>query len=330
MSVVGRCVRPETRCGLLKSSASNSSDTVLRSKGAVPQTPDWDEVIDSASNILATESKDLWVVAWMIEALTRRHGFAGLRDGIRLARELAETHWETLEPRPDEEDGIDRTVRMLANLNGSVLVDPINEIPISAADGELNALTSGTYREMAQPDRERMAAATPVEFFQSLVEDLGAAQQEFRKLCEVLEDKCGKDEAGYSLAPPSSEIREVLEECHSRVISLYGKRLPTEATADEPGDTDRANLPAAIEASSLPIGSQHVRTREEAFRLLERVAEFFRRTEPHSPISDKLEQAVRWGRMPWRELMAELVPDETLRQEMFRRVGIDPNDDSRD
>jgi type VI secretion system protein ImpA len=60
-----------------------------------------------------------------------------------------------------------------------------------------------------------------------------------------------------------------------------------------------------------------------------KVAEFFRRTEPHSPVSYALEQAVRWGRMPLPDLIKDLVSDDTVRREFFRRTGIKPdsNDD---
>jgi type VI secretion system protein ImpA len=291
----------------------------------VPDPPDWEGVTRQACSALAEESKDLWIVAWLIEALTRTHGFAGLRDGFRLARELIEMHWEMLEPRPDSEDGIERTVQMLANLNGSVLVEPINAIPLTLTEDQEQVLTSGTFREIQQSDRQQLAAVTPVEFFQPLVEDIEAASQEFAQLCETLEERCGTDESGYSLAPPSSEIRAALEECRGRALSLYGERLPN-AVPEQTHLQQPADLPTATGASPLPTGGQHVSTREEAFRVLESVAEFFRHTEPHSPIADKLEQTVRWGRMPWKALMNELVPDETLRKEIFRRVGIRDGD----
>ena len=52
------------------------------------------------------------------------------------------------------------------------------------------------------------------------------------------------------------------------------------------------------------------------------LAEYFKQTEPHSPVSYALEQAVRWGRMSLPELLAELMPEEALRQQVFKRVGI--------
>jgi type VI secretion system protein ImpA len=56
--------------------------------------------------------------------------------------------------------------------------------------------------------------------------------------------------------------------------------------------------------------------------MLEAIANFFRQTEPHSPISYTLEQTVRWGRMPLPELLSELIPDEKARDHCFRIFGI--------
>ena len=66
------------------------------------------------------------------------------------------------------------------------------------------------------------------------------------------------------------------------------------------------------------IGSQaasrrpgQVASREDALRALGEIANFFRRTEPHSPLSYTLDEAVRRGRMTWPELLAEVVADTT-------------------
>jgi type VI secretion system protein ImpA len=65
-----------------------------------------------------------------------------------------------------------------------------------------------------------------------------------------------------------------------------------------------------------------VETRQEAFQTLLGVADYFRRTEPHSPVSYALEQVVRWGRMPLPDLLAELVSDRSTREDIFKRTGI--------
>jgi type VI secretion system protein ImpA len=73
-----------------------------------------------------------------------------------------------------------------------------------------------------------------------------------------------------------------------------------------------------------PTRSGEIRDREDAFQTLLKVADFFRRTEPHTPVSYALEQAVRWGRMALPELLAELIPDEQPRVTLFKQVGIRP------
>jgi type VI secretion system protein ImpA len=52
------------------------------------------------------------------------------------------------------------------------------------------------------------------------------------------------------------------------------------------------------------------------------LAEFFRRSEPHSPVSHHVEEAVRWGRMGLPELLGELIADDKTRQMVLQRVGI--------
>src|SRR5262249_54765917 len=65
---------------------------------------DWSAVINQASETLSTKSKDLQVAAWLTEAVMKRHGFPGLRDGLRLMRELQERFWDHLYPEVDDGD----------------------------------------------------------------------------------------------------------------------------------------------------------------------------------------------------------------------------------
>ena len=54
------------------------------------------------------------------------------------------------------------------------------------------------------------------------------------------------------------------------------------------------------------------------------IANFFRRTEPHSPLSYTLDEAVRRGRMTWPELLAEVVADMDARNSILTTLGIRP------
>jgi type VI secretion system protein ImpA len=75
-------------------------------------------------------------------------------------------------------------------------------------------------------------------------------------------------------------------------------------------------------------GGGPLQNREAALRELDRIAEFFRRTEPHSPLAYTLEEAVRRGRMTLAELLTEVLPDADVRNQMLWRLGIKPEEQS--
>jgi len=311
--------------------------------------PDWDPVLKLAPEIIAAQSKDLEVAAWLTEALVREHGFAGLRDGFRLMRELSEIFWDQIYPLPDE-DGVLTRVAPLAGLNGveadGVLIKPIANLPVTLP-GTHRAFTLADYKRagdlsrVSDPDKraqridqgtatlemfQQALAETPAEFYRTLVEDLDECRAEFEKLTAVMEEKCGRGSDGYSLAPPSSGIRSALENAHDEILNLARTHL----SSMDADSTASASLVAA-DGNSLAVSNQaagavasRVQTREDAFRLLLQVADFFKRTEPHSPVAYALEQAVRWGKMPLPDLWAELVPDDAARSQLFKLVGLRP------
>jgi type VI secretion system protein ImpA len=305
--------------------------------------PDWRPVLQHAVQALAATSKDLEITAYLIEALVRLHGFAGLRDGFRLARELAERYWEDLYPLPDE-DGLDTRVAPLTGLNGDdaegTLITPIARVPLTAGSSVgpfaafhyQQALTLGQVADeaarQARIDQgavplatfEQAVAETPAPFFTDLVDDLTQCQDEFAKLGVLLEEKCG------AKAPPSTQIRSALAACLDTVTNMARDKLAGQAAlAEAPAEEEQAAAPAAeANGAAGPAVAGVIRTREDAFATLLKVAEFFRRTEPHTPISYALEQAVRWGRMSLPELLTELIPDEGVRSGFFKQVGIKP------
>lgn len=304
--------------------------------------PDWKRVYDLSVDALSQHSKDLWIAAWLIESLARLQGFAGLRDGFRLARELAEKFWDGIHPHPDEE-GYSTTVAQLTGLNGDdsegALIAPIDQIPITVP-GALRALTSADYKQavkLNELDSEKRAqrvesGAISLEMFEksvregspeyyaNLLEDLQQAIDEFFLLGEALDSRCGKSPDGGPAAPPTSAIRGALTDVRETVQNLTKDILGVAASEEDQTAGQEASNTATSDATSK--SSKQGMTREDAFRQLQGVAEFFRRTEPHSPISYALEQAVRWGRMSLPQLLNELINDSAARDDLFKRVGL--------
>ncbi|NOX55948.1 MAG: type VI secretion system protein TssA, partial [Planctomycetes bacterium] len=193
----------------------------------------WQKVFHQCETVIAESSKDLHVAAWLIEAAVRLHGFAGLRDGLRLVRELCERYWEGIYPRPDE-DGVLTTVAPLTGLNGEdtdgPLVLAIRRIPITQGRSygpfslwhhqqayELDSKPELREQRLAdgwisQEMFQAAASETPREHFQTVLEDIDVCLHELSELDTTLQEKCGQDESGFPLAPATSRIRNALED----------------------------------------------------------------------------------------------------------------------
>lgn len=309
---------------------------------------DWRAVSGPATKALKETTKDLEVAAYLIEALCRTHGFAGLRDGFKLARGLVEQYWDDLYPTPDEE-GVATKVAPLTGLNGDdaegTLIAPINRIPITDSSSH-GGLTYANYVQAVATDRvldpdqkekriaggamhgaviQKAVSETPASFYIAVVEDLTAALDELAGMATTLEDKAG------SAAPPTHAIRGALENVLDAIKDVARAKLPIApppgaAVSEDDGEAGggaagggNGTADAAEERGErLPI----LRSRDDALAAIGQLADYFRRTEPQSLIPYALEQAVRWGRMPLPELLAELIPDDNPREALFKQVGI--------
>lgn len=302
---------------------------------------EWRSILDLSPDVIATRSKDLEIAAWLTEALLRAHGFSGLRDGFRLMQGLVENFWDGLYPEEDE-DGIETKVAPLTGLNGDggdgTLIQPIRKVLITQGGSELPFAfwqyeQAGELAKVADEEKRqarieagavtmdqvtRAVAESPAAFYSTFVADLDAAMEEFAKLNALLDEKCGAE------SPPSSNIRNLLQGIRDEIGFLAKDKLLADAPAsDDTANSGEAAAPAAA-ASAAPAVVGAIASREDAFNTLLKVAEFFRKTEPHSTISYTLEEMVRRARMPLSDLLVELIPDEEARRGFLMRAGIAP------
>ncbi len=301
---------------------------------------DWNEILNKTPQLLQKESKDLEVVAWYIEALTRFYGFKGFTLGFSVARQLIEKYKENLHPRPDE-DGISTQISPLSGLNGlesdGALIPAIKSIAMTENMGE-GALSCWQCEQVFEVERisdtqkrearirqgartrkqlDQVMAETSTEFLHTLQEDIDNAIKEFELYQAVIDEYTIED------PQPTGKIRKSLDNCREVLTYIAGDRLKKpeiETTENEEQPLEEQTIkPQAVTQNTL---STQLENREQALETLRNVADFFRRTEPHSPISYTIEQAVRWSRMPLTELIAELIPDPESRKKYQHLSGI--------
>ncbi|KMO40351.1 hypothetical protein VQ03_14210 [Methylobacterium tarhaniae] len=276
---------------------------------------------DLGREVLA-RSKDLEVAAWLVEALVRLEGFSGLATGFALIDGLVDRYWPDL--HSVDEDDAEGRLSPLAGLNGvgaeGVLIQPIRMVPLVPGHPYgTHALwhAGGGGRGAGQSDFMEARAATPSDALRAHAETARAAHAAFLRMSATLDAFCGTD------APPLANIRAVLEE----VLDVYRGLLGT--AWGQHGPVAQAPPPDAAAAAPLPApapactGPRVIASRDQAFDELLAIAAYFRRTEPHSPISYALETVVRRGRMTLLDLLGELIPDAEHRGQFLRQAGIE-------
>jgi type VI secretion system protein ImpA len=335
--------------------AARAKEREIDAGAEVGELAEWRTILDLAPKLLATQTKDLEVAAWFVEALLRRHGFAGLRDGFRLLRGLVDKYWDGLYPLPDE-DGVAAKVAPLAALNGEgadgTLIQPIRKIWLT--DGKEPGPFAAWHYEQAQKlstvtdekakawhgkagtatmeQIEASRRATKPKFFVDLVDDLRICQEEFAGLTAALDKACGQD------SPPTSTIRNTLESVMTIATTLGQDALAAaKAAADAAsaadgapaGDGDGKAAPGKPQAAAPGLMLGPVRNREDAFAALLQLGEFFRRTEPHSIVPYAVEELVRRGRMTLPDLLGELIKDAAQRKTFYTVAGMKPPDEQK-
>lgn len=304
----------------------------------------WRELAEQIPALLADRSKDLELVAWYIEALCREHGFDGLAQGFDLARSMLVHYWEQLHPLPDEE-GMATRMAPLVGLNGGdaegTLIQPILEAPVLAhpESGWIAVWQLEQTAEMTRLDdqkaQQRIAAGvpseemvtravreTPLSDLQALSSAIDRAVTAFTALSEAM------DNAMDGEPQPTSHIRSALERCRSIFTYYAGERIERAqaVTASDAGSPD-VEVPdgEAGQGTTKPVQDPvrvAIDSRARALEQLRELAAFFRQTEPHSPVSYAIDQAVRWSELPLPELMQELIEDKSVRDGFARMTGV--------
>lgn len=292
---------------------------------------DWRRVIELATDAIAKRSKDIQVAAWMVEALVRLHGFAGLRDGCRLVRGLSERFWDSLYPEIEDGD--------LEPRSGPVewmnqrLPEAVRFVPLARSSrgeqygwwhwqesrtvenlGRTNpearstALAEG---KISGEDFDKAVATLPRAHYEKLFVDIGEAGNEVQALIGEIDTRFGRN------APSLVALKQATEDCRGLIESIVKRKRELEPDAVS-SDTEAG--PGVPEASG--HRGQALRDRAAALQQLAEVAAFFRRTEPHSPVSYLVQRAVQWGHMPLESWLRDVIKDEAVLANLRDTLGL--------
>jgi type VI secretion system protein ImpA len=278
---------------------------------------DWPLTIKLTTEALSKKSKDLQLAAWLTEAMLRKDGIGGLKDGIELLHGLLEGFWDQLYPEIEDGDAEFRAAPL--QWIGDALEHGVKSSPLTRT-----GLNFYQYRESRLMAYEKEAAeddtkltvrteaiaegkttpeafddsfnSTPKAWYVQLETSYNATLDKTGALGELCDSRFG------DVAPSFGKLRSVLEACKQTVHILLQKKRETEP---DPVDTSAAAEPAAADGSG--PGAAVARAgayraaeptdREDAVSWLVAAARFIRRNEPQSPAPYLMLRGLRWGEL---------------------------------
>lgn len=300
---------------------------------------DWAKVM-ACAEALRAEGRDLRLLVIVARALLNQQGPEGLGQGLTLIAKTIEMHWDMLHPElrpvPGARDAAMRRINallQLENADNGVLGDLRRRTafsvrglgPVRGLDLEHGSIDARTAQNEAAPgmsDRERAALVAGHE---QLVGRVNAA-------CAAL-----ADQAPGELAALTAGLRDAAEALGAIETAMAARTgdptlLPTlrrtlermratlertaqpapvadaaapDAPTDPLPDTGPAPVRAASGGAAVP---DRLSNRNEVVACLDRIIEFYDRTEPASPVPFLARRMRRMVPMDFLELMEDLAP----------------------
>jgi type VI secretion system protein ImpA len=270
---------------------------------------DWKFVGRECAQLIEKRSKDLQLAVWLAEASVQTAGVRALADSLLLTAMLCERYWDGLYPLPDE-DGVERRIGNLAWLAARIapwlravpLTMPLTDGAAGHSLSDFDAARMQGNDALAKLEGARQR--TSQTFYTNLMRDCEHCADAIDRLEKSVDAAVGADGPSFSAA------RSGLES-----LVLFIKPALKEAVPVT-GDVVAA-VPMQASAQGGPLQS-----RAQALAQLRAVADYFRRTEPHSPVAYLADKAAHWGEQPLHVWLRSVVKDDASFAHIEEMLGV--------
>ena len=127
---------------------------LAKQESLTPSAVDWGKVVELATVILQTKSKDLLVAAYLCRGLMETQRYAGLSQGLRVLRDLSTQHWDGLFPELKRMRARATAISWLAEKTGKQVRDtrpkPNEKEAVTQAAAFLKELDTQLVEKMGQ------------------------------------------------------------------------------------------------------------------------------------------------------------------------------------
>ena len=266
-----------------------------------PETPpDWNQIKARAGEALA-RSKDLRALAHFAAAVLRTAGLTGFFETITVASGWLDVYWADVYPRIDE-DAVMRRNALTAFGDPTAVLDGLRRAVIASSrqhgrfglrDVELASGTAAPNEDETPTDQRQIEAA----FADTPQADLAALHRAALGAIaslKTIDARMREVDAPPGFEPLLAQLGRMERVMAAHVVGAAGA---AETMLAQPG------------AATAQPGVGPIRSRDDAVRALQAVAQFFRQNEPSSPVPMLLDRAARLVSKSFLDVLADLAPD---------------------
>jgi type VI secretion system protein ImpA len=272
---------------------------------------DWRAVREASLEALGT-SKDLRLLAHLGAAGLRLDGTQSLLDSLGVAARWLQDYFDPLYPRVSD-DAVLRKNALNYFADRMAVIDALRRAPlvsnkqlgsfslrhIEIAEGNLTPVEEDAAQPATQAQIVAAFSAAPQDELIQSVTCLTGAIDALKSISAIMVEK-----QGVQAAPDTGVLSDTL----TRMKDIVARHVRTPV----------AESPTAGNGAAAGAVPGEIRSREDAIRSLDAISEFFRRTEPSSPVPLFVDRAKRLIARDFLELLAELAPESLA---SVRQVG---------
>ena len=301
--------------------------------------PNWREVIKLVDKLL-TRTRDIRVYVSYLRALTETQGILGLADGLRLLRNVTEKYWESIHPQLDADDDDDPTERiniLMSLCDFELFLKPLHNIALveSRVLGRFSLrdiqIANGSVAHTSEEDTDLPSLAAIDGAFQDcdvdelkiLVQSASDALADLNKMESFI-----TEQVGINKAASFSEFRTVLKEINT-VYSAQAERLNLTDTNDISGEDVEENHESTEESDAAKIvktAPPGINNDQDVIKVLNLIAEYYRKKEPSSPIPLLLDRVTRLVGKNFMEVLQDMAPNGVEQVEFLCGTSVNNNE----
>ncbi|MBX9703045.1 MAG: type VI secretion system protein TssA [Silvanigrellaceae bacterium] len=302
--------------------------------------PQWKEMALFCRDILKNSSKDLQVLGFLVEAELHLRSFKGMAFGLLLFKEMIEKFWDQIYPHlnPDLPElrtapfrWLERNISLLLSQESlSERTKPQSEQHSLNAFEAAQAISGEQGVKLRSKMIDSLASENlnwlevQMSYLNSSLECLDAIGEKIA-MVEGLEEEVGLTLFHSTIDKILAFFKEALPKAQERAAaqsSANQDNISSDQQDFEGGKADNESGSFGKNGRAGGLSFPPIRSREDAYKIIEFVNEELLKLEPHSPSPYLIRRALDWKSKSMYELFLDIFSSVQTPAEIFNLLGL--------